>query len=76
MSTRGLVDVVLDDGGMTYIAGQSSFTMVGSLSSKYWQRPASSLRLGSRAVRSASSNELLNPLYGKRAPLGRGTGNN
>jgi len=37
MSTRGLVDVVLDDEGMTYVAGPSSFTMVGSLSSKYWR---------------------------------------
>ncbi|MCK3864751.1 MULTISPECIES: ABC-three component system middle component 2 [Pseudomonas] len=37
MSTRGLVDVVLDDRGMTYVAGPSSFTMVGSLSSKYWR---------------------------------------
>lgn len=37
MSTRGLVDVVLDDRGMTYIAGASSFSMVGSLSSRYWR---------------------------------------
>ena len=37
MSTRGLVDVVLDDAGMTYFAGPSSLTMVGSLSSKYWR---------------------------------------
>ena len=37
MSTRGLVDVVLDARGMTYVAGPSSFTMVGSLSSKYWR---------------------------------------
>ena len=37
MSTRGLVDVVLDDRGLTYVAGSSSFTMVGSLSSKYWR---------------------------------------
>ncbi|MEM5372718.1 ABC-three component system middle component 2 [Paraburkholderia azotifigens] len=37
MSTRGLVDVLLDESGMTYVAGTSSFTMVGSLSSKYWR---------------------------------------
>jgi len=37
MSTRGLVDVLLDERGMTYVAGPSSFTMVGSLTSKYWR---------------------------------------
>lgn len=37
MSTRGLVEVSLDDSGMTYLAGSSSFTMVKSLSSKYWR---------------------------------------
>ncbi|MCC8485512.1 hypothetical protein LN454_06835 [Xanthomonas campestris] len=37
MSTRGLVDVQLDDNGLTYIAGPASFTMVGSLSSSYWR---------------------------------------
>ncbi|WP_369411878.1 ABC-three component system middle component 2 [Polynucleobacter parvulilacunae] len=37
MSTRGLVEVELDDSGLTYVAGPSSFTMVGSLASKYWR---------------------------------------
>lgn len=37
MSTRGLVDVEMDDRGLTYIAGPSSLTLVGSLSSKYWR---------------------------------------
>lgn len=60
MSTRGLVDVVLDDGGMTYIAGQSSFTMVGSLSSKYWRDLQVRCAWVAERFGQASSNELLN----------------
>lgn len=60
MSTRGLVDVVLDDRGMTYIAGQSSFTMVGSLSSKYWRDLQVRCAWVAERFGQASSNELLN----------------
>jgi hypothetical protein len=37
MSTRGLIEVTVDDAGLTYVAGPNSFTMVGSLSSRYWR---------------------------------------
>lgn len=60
MSTRGLVDVVLDDRGMTYIAGQSSFTMVGSLSSKYWRDLQVRCAWVAERFGQANSNELLN----------------
>lgn len=60
MSTRGLVDVVLDDKGMTYIAGQSSFTMVGSLSSKYWRDLQVRCAWVAERFGQVSSNELLN----------------
>lgn len=60
MSTRGLVDVVLDDRGMTYIAGQSSFTMVGSLSSKYWRDLQVRCAWVAERFGHANSNELLN----------------
>ncbi|WP_255428034.1 ABC-three component system middle component 2 [Ramlibacter cellulosilyticus] len=59
MSTRGLVDVVLDDQGMTYIAGASSFTMVGSLSSKYWRDLQERCVWVAERFGKASSNELL-----------------
>lgn len=60
MSTRGLVDVVLDERGMTYIAGASSFTMVGSLSSKYWRNLQERCIWAAERFGQASSNELLN----------------
>lgn len=60
MSTRGLVDVVLDDRGMTYIAGQSSFTMVGSLSSKYWRDLQVRCAWVAERFGQSSSTELLN----------------
>lgn len=60
MSTRGLVDAVLDDKGMTYIAGQSSFTMVGSLSSKYWRDLKIRCAWVAERFGQASSSELLN----------------
>lgn len=60
MSTRGLVDVVLDDKGMTYIVGSSSFTMVGSLSSKYWRDLQERCVWVAERFGQASSNELLN----------------
>ena len=60
MSTRGLVDVVLDDSGMTYIAGQSSFTMVGSLSSKYWRDLQVRCAWVAKRFGQATSNDLLN----------------
>lgn len=37
MSSRGLIDIRVTANGLNYIAGSSSFTMVGSLSSKYWR---------------------------------------
>lgn len=40
MSTRGLVDVEVGDHGLQYVAGPGSFTMIGSLSSKYWRKLA------------------------------------
>jgi len=40
MSTKGLVDVEVCDHGFKYIAGSSSFTLVGSLSSGYWRKLA------------------------------------
>jgi hypothetical protein len=60
MSTRGLVDVVLDDRGMTYVAGESSFTMVGSLSSKYWRDLQERCVWVAEQFGGANSNELLN----------------
>jgi hypothetical protein len=60
MSTRGLVDVVVDDRGMTYIAGASSFTMVGSLSSKYWRDLQKRCVWAAERFGKASSAELLN----------------
>lgn len=59
MSTRGLVDVVLDDRGMTYVAGESSFTMVGSLSSKYWRELQERCAWAAERFGPASSSELL-----------------
>lgn len=60
MSTRGLVDIVLDERGMTYIAGSSSFTMVGSLSSKYWRDLQERCTWVAEQFGQASSTELLN----------------
>ena len=60
VSTRGLVDVVLDERGMTYIAGASSFTMVGSLASKYWRDLQQRCLWVAERFGNASSNELLN----------------
>ncbi|CAM8819552.1 threonine transporter RhtB [Burkholderia pseudomallei] len=60
MSTRGLVDVVLDESGMTYIAGTSSFTMVGSLSSKYWRDLQKRCVWVAERFGQASTKELLN----------------
>ena len=60
MSTRGLVDVVLDERGMTYIAGESSFTMVGALSSKYWRDLQKRCTWAAARFGKASSTELLN----------------
>lgn len=60
MSTRGLVDIVLDDKGMTYIAGHSSFTMVGSLSSKYWRDLQVRCAWVAERFGQANSSELLN----------------
>lgn len=59
MSTRGLVEVVLDDGGMTYVAGPSSFTMIGSMTSKYWRDLEIRCRWASDQFGQASSAELL-----------------
>lgn len=59
MSTRGLVDVVLDDRGMTYIAGASSFTMVGSLSSKYWRELQERCSWAAERFGKANSTDLL-----------------
>jgi hypothetical protein len=36
MSTRGLVDAQIDEGGITYLAGPAAFSLVGSLSSNYF----------------------------------------
>lgn len=60
MSTRGLVDVVLDDRGMIYIAGPSSFTLVGSLSSKYWRDLQVRCAWVAERFGQANSNQLLN----------------
>ncbi len=59
MSTRGLVDVVLDDSGMTYVAGPSSFTMVGSLSSKYWRELKDRCIWAAKRFGPVESSELL-----------------
>jgi hypothetical protein len=60
MSTRGLVDVEIDDRGLTYVAGASSFTMVGSLSSKYWREMQERCLWVAKRFGSASSSDLLN----------------
>lgn len=59
MSTRGLVDVVLDERGMTYVAGESSFTMVGSLSSTYWRELQERCAWAADRFGNSNSNELL-----------------
>jgi hypothetical protein len=59
MSTRGLVDVVLDESGMTYVAGPSSFTMVGSLTSKYWRDLQHRCRWAAERFGKNDSGELL-----------------
>lgn len=60
MSTRGLVDVIFDEQGMTYVAGESSFTMVGALSSKYWRDLQERCVWVSQRFGAVNSNELLN----------------
>lgn len=60
MSTRGLVDVVLDDRGMTYIAGASSFSMVGSLSSRYLRELQERCTWAAERFGKTNSTELLN----------------
>ncbi|WP_175748870.1 ABC-three component system middle component 2 [Burkholderia pyrrocinia] len=60
MSTRGLIDVVLDESGMTYVAGTSSFTLVGSLSSKYWRDLQKRCVWVAERFGSVSTNDLLN----------------
>lgn len=59
MSTKGLVDVVLDDRGVTYVAGASSFTMVGALSSKYWRDLQNRCSWAARQFGQAGSSQLL-----------------
>lgn len=59
MSTRGLVDVVLDDRGMTYVAGPSSFTLVGSLSSRYWRELEERCSWAAERFGATDSTELL-----------------
>ena len=60
MSTRGLVDVTLDDRGVMYKAGASSFTMVGSLSSRYWRELQERCMWVAKQFGQASSTDLLN----------------
>ncbi|MCL1635570.1 hypothetical protein M2650_13155 [Luteimonas sp. SX5] len=59
MSTRGLVDVLFDASGMTYIAGNSSFTMIGSLSSAYWRKLADRCAWAASRYGESDSNTLL-----------------
>lgn len=59
MSTRGLVDVVFDEDGMTYVAGPSSFNLVGSLSSKYWRLLHERCLWAAGRFGTATSRELL-----------------
>lgn len=58
MSTRGLVEVVMDERGLTYVAGPSSFTMVGSLSSKYWRELEARCKWAARRFGAADSSAL------------------
>lgn len=59
MSTRGLVDLVLDERGMTYVAGPSSFTLVGSLSSRYWRELEARCSWAAENFGGTDSNQLL-----------------
>lgn len=59
MSTRGLVDMILDERGLTYIAGPSSFTMVGSLSSRYWRELETRCIWAAKRFGGSDSSELL-----------------
>ncbi|WP_313493486.1 ABC-three component system middle component 2 [Stenotrophomonas sp.] len=59
MSTRGLVDVDLDDSGLTYLAGPASFTLVGSLSSSYWRELENRCSWAAKEFGDTSSQELL-----------------
>jgi hypothetical protein len=68
MTTRGLVDVALDEDGVTYKAGSSSFTMVGSLSSKYWRGLQSRCLWAAEKFGQSSSIELLN-LFSEKGHL-------
>lgn len=68
MSTRGLVDVSLDEKGVTYKAGSSSFTMVGSLSSKYWRELQTRCVWAAERFGQTSSTELLN-LFAEKGHL-------
>lgn len=59
MSTRGLIDIVLDESGLNYVAGPSSFTMVGSLSSRYWRELEQRCKWAAARFGGTHSTELL-----------------
>lgn len=58
MSTRGLVDIQITADGLNYIAGPSSYTMVGSLSSKYWRELESRCRWAAIRFGEMSTREM------------------
>jgi hypothetical protein len=68
MSTRGLIEVIFDERGMTYIAGPTSLIMVGSLSSNYWRALKDRCAWAARQFGEIDSSKLLE-IFSKRGHL-------
>jgi hypothetical protein len=59
MSTKGLVDALMDDSGITYVAGPAAFTMVGSLTSQYFLELETRCKWAASRFGGADSKELM-----------------
>ncbi len=59
MSTRGLVDATMDASGITYYAGTSTLTLVGSLTSPYFLQLEDRCRWAAATFFGKSSAELM-----------------
>lgn len=58
MSTRGLVDVTMDETGITYFAGDAARTMVGALTSHYLRELEGRCRWAAATFATLSSREM------------------
>lgn len=58
MSTRGLVDAVMDETGITYFAGDSARAMVGALTSLYLRELEGRCRWAAAAFSALSSRQM------------------